>query len=188
MTITDLGIVMPAKQLHHGKAREISLPNGLGMPPQDAGIAIFPAHRLPESVTGIRNGSLLSVASVIDRRRAWHRVLPWNFVFRFLVGFLSPTNTPNLTNGQQNAQASWHEFPPPTHPATFFALQNFSLAGKCWKFSTTNLFFFFSDDGYSWGWGVNFSPILWTKSFLWGLCQASFFFKPAVLRVEEPVA
>lgn len=120
----------------------LTLPNGLGMPPQDAGIAIFPAHRLPESVTGIRNGSLLSVASVIDRRRAWHRVLPWNFVFRFLVGFLSPTNTPNLTNGQQNAQASWHEFPPPTHPATFFALQNFSLAGKCWKFSTTNLFFF----------------------------------------------
>ena len=81
MTITDSGIVMPAKQLHHGKAQEISLPNGVGMPPQDAGIAIFPAHRLPESVTGIRNGSLWSVASVIDRRRAWHRVLPWNFVF-----------------------------------------------------------------------------------------------------------
>ena len=36
---------------------------------------------------------------------------------------------------------------------------------------------FFSDDGYGWGWGVNFSPILWTKSFLWGLCQTPFLLK-----------
>ncbi len=41
---------------------------GLGMPPQDA--VLFLASLSLSLVTGIRNGSLLSVASVIDRRRA----------------------------------------------------------------------------------------------------------------------